>query len=82
MSFDLASWISAATSCRRAGQSAREEAEKAFQEQPIRTSLAPRLRVHAGECAWRNGAKGEQSVGRILDRALPCEDSLDCAASA
>ena len=52
----------------RAGESAAVQARAAFQQAPVRSVLGRVLRVHTEERAWRVGAAGEASVGRLLDK--------------
>lgn len=51
-----------------AGESAAEMARTKFDEAPVRSVLARALRVHTEERAWRKGAAGERSVGKLLDK--------------
>ncbi len=49
-----------------AGKSAAEMARAKFDEAPVRSVLGRVLRVHTEERAWRKGAAGERSVGKLL----------------
>ena len=51
-----------------AGAGARELAQQHREAAPVRTLLARVLGVHTDERAWRVGAKGEETVGRELER--------------
>ncbi|MEX2290273.1 MAG: nuclease-related domain-containing protein [Mycobacteriales bacterium] len=51
-----------------AGAGAKALAQEHREQAPVRTLLARVLGVHTDERAWRVGAKGEETVGRELER--------------
>jgi hypothetical protein len=55
----------------RPGDGIRAQAEAATKAAPVKTRLARLLGVHTDPAAWRIGAKGEQKVGRRLDKLAP-----------
>ena len=56
---------------RRAGESAREQADALGAARPFHTRLARLLSVHTDERAYRLGAVGEETVGARLDKLDP-----------
>lgn len=56
---------------RRAGGSAREQANQLRDAEPVRTRLARLLKVHTDERAYRVGAVGEETVGARLAKLDP-----------
>lgn len=55
----------------KAGASARRQAEKLQEAEPVRTRLARLLKVHTDERAYRLGAAGEETVGARLSKLDP-----------
>lgn len=58
---------------RKAGWSAREQANQLRNAEPVRTRLARLLKVHTDERAYRIGAKGEETAGSRLAKLDPSE---------